>query len=379
MNDVATLIASLDPQPIYDAADSAARYIATTFTPTLLIIAVYLRTLETELDALTGEGRFARALRDIALWGTVLALYFGLATLLASFMNAVYRSVDRIGSLHLITDQLTQLVGQASAKSANVSGLDSLLDSIAANLVKAVMFMFYYVTLLVLAFLAAFLKVAHAIGYSIAFLWGLIAIPLSIISSVRLLRPWGHFFGTILLWPVVQALMLSLFAPVFRHAATALISDPTLSAADSGGGIYMLYSILNLIVSAILVAAPFIAHALVASGAAGSLITPFTAAAVAAGAGLARRIERSSGAGAFVTNRNATGTAASASMAQPATIPRPRDHTARPQDAGPGPAAMTPAPAVAPAGSSQREAPRRAAPHKPRARKRDAGPRKAQT
>ncbi len=379
MNDIATLIASLDPQPIYDAALAAARYVATTFTPTLLIIAVYVRTLETELDALAGEGRWARALRDIALWGTVLALYFGLAALLASFMNAVYRSVDRIGSLSLITGQLAQLVGQAATKSNNVSGLDSLLDNLAANLVKAVMFMFYYVTLLVLAFLAAFLKVAHAIGYSIAFLWGLVAIPLSITSSFRLLRAWGHFFGTILLWPVVQALMLALFAPVFRHAAEALISDPAVSAADSGGAIYMLYSILNLIVSALLVAAPFIAHALVASGTAGSLVTPFTAAAVAAGSGLARRIERSSGAAAFVTNRGVGTTPTSGGAAPPAAIPQPR---ARAPDTGPNPApaGMTPAAAPAAAAGSRRDASRRGAgTRQPRARKRDAGPRTTQT
>jgi len=374
MSDVATLIASLDPQPIYDASAAAARYVATTFTPALIIIAVYVRTLETQLDALAGDGRWTQALRDIALWGTVLALYFGLATLLAGFMNAAYRSLDQIGSLHLITDQLAQLVGQAAVKQNDISGLGSLLDNLAANLVKAVMFLFYYLTLLVLAFLAAFLKVAHAIGYSVAFLWGLIAIPLCITRGLRLLRPWGHFFGTILLWPVVQALMLALFAPVFQHAATALVSDPSVSAADTGGGIYMLYSILNLIVSAILVAAPFVAHALVANGAVGGFVTPFTAAAVAAGAGLARRVERSSGAAAFVTgNRFSSGTAPGGANAAAAPVPRPRAQDAAAATSASPALSPMPAPDTASTRVSRRRPARAGAkPGQPRARKPDA-------
>ncbi len=353
MNDVALLIASLDPQPIYASSATAARYVAATFAPTLLVIGVYLRTLETGFDALAGEGRWARALRDIALWGTVLALYFALGTLLSGFMNAVYRSMDRIGSLHLITDQLAQLASQAAAKPDNITGIDSLLDNLAANLVKAVMFLFYYATLLVLAFLAAFLKIANAIGYSVGFLWGLIAIPLSISGTLRLLRPWGHFFGTILLWPVVQALMLALFAPVFHHAAQALITDPAVSGADTSGAIYMLYSVLNLIVSAILVAAPFIAHALLASGTAASLVTPFTAAAVAAGAGLARRVERTSGASAFAPTSR-TGSPPSV------TVPRPRMADARPaKNAADGLAPNHPDPSprkenVTPAGTTRK-------------------------
>ncbi|MHB8346903.1 MAG: hypothetical protein ACYDHM_06850 [Acidiferrobacterales bacterium] len=318
MSDVVRLIDSLDPQPVYDASAAAARYVAATFTPVLLVIAIYLRTLRTQLDALAGAGRWAQALRDIALWGTVLAVYFSAATVLAGFMNAVYHSLDRIGSLDLITSQLTRLVAAASAKSSGAGSVAGLVDDLAANLVKAVMFVFYYLSLLVVAFLAAFLRVAQAIAYGVAFVWGLIAIPLSISGGLRLLRPWGQLLGTVLLWPVVQALMLALFAPVFRHAAGALVADPAVTAADTGGMVYMLYSILNLIVSALLVAAPFVAHALVASGAVGGLAGPFTTAAVAAGAGLARRLELASGAAAFARGRPGPATEASP------TVPRPR-------------------------------------------------------
>ncbi len=299
MSGVVELIDSLDPQPVYDASAVAARYVAATCTPVLLIIAIYLRTLRTELDALSGAGRWTRTLLDIALWGTVLGVYFAAATLLAGFMNAVYHSLDRIGSLKLITGQLARLIAAADAKGSGAGSVAGLVDNLAANLVKAVMFMFYYLTLLIVAFLAAFLKVAQAIAYGVAFVWGLIAIPLSIAGGTRLLRPWGQLLGTVLAWPVVQALMLALFAPVFQHAAATLVAARAVTAADTGGMIYMLYSVLNLIVSALLLAAPFLAHALVASGAVGGLVGPFTTAAVAAGTGLARRVELTSGAAAF--------------------------------------------------------------------------------
>ena len=345
MSDVVRLIDSLNPQPVYAASAAAARYVAATFTPPLLVIAIYLRTLQTQLDALGGAGRWAQALRDIALWGTVLAVYFGVATVLAGFMNAVYHSLDRIGSLGLITGQLASLIAAASAKRSGAGSLAGLFDDLAANLVKAVMFVCYYFTLLVVAFLAAFLRVAQAIAYGIAFLWGLIAIPLSIANGLRLLRPWGQLLGTVLLWPVVQALMLALFAPVFHHAANALVADPQVTAADSGGMVYMLYSILNLIVSALLVAAPFVAHALVASGAVGGLVGPFTAAAVAAGSGLARRLELASGAAAFTRGR--FGPAADVPADPAPVVPRQRPPGAT-SPAAPPAGAPVPAPASAP-------------------------------
>ena len=351
MSDVVRLIDSLDPQPVYAASAAAARYVAATFTPALLLIAIYLRTLQTELGVLAGTGRWAQALRDIALWGTVLAVYFGAASLLAGFMNAVYHSLDRIGSLKLITAQLARLIAAANAKRSGTGSLAGLVDDLAANLVKAVMFLFYYLTLLVVAFLAAFLKVAQAIAYGIAFVWGLVAIPLSIAAGPRLLRPWGQLLGTILLWPVVQALMLALFAPVFRHAAGALVADPAVTAADTGGMVYMLYSILNLIVSALLVSAPFLAHALVASGAVGGVVGPFTAAAVAAGAGLARRLERTSGTAAFTHVSGSTAAAA----------PPPRQ---RPPDPDPAPSVATAGVAAAPVTASPRR--RRSGPRRPR-------------
>ncbi len=336
MNSVTLLIADLDPRPVYAASATAARYVGATFTPVLLIIAIYLRTVGTQLEALAGQGRFALALRDIALWGTVLAVYFSLATVLAGFMNAIYHSLDRIGSLDLITAQLARLIAAASAKGSGAGTVAGVIDDLAANLVKAVMFVFYYLSLLVVAFLAAFLRVAQAIAYGIGFVWGLIAIPLSLAGGLRLLQPWGRFLGTVLLWPVVQALMLALFAPVFHHAAATLVSDPAVTAADTSGMVYMLYSILNLIVSALLVAAPFVAHALMATGAVTGVAGPFTAAAVAAGAGLARRLEITSGAAAFTR----TGGVASAAAAAPA-IPRPRPASA--EAAPPGPAPRAPA------------------------------------
>ena len=350
MSDVVRLIDSLDPQPVYAASAAAARYVAATFTPALLLIAIYLRTLQTELGVLAGTGRWAQALRDIALWGTVLAVYFGAASLLAGFMNAVYHSLDRIGSLKLITAQLARLIAAANAKRSGTGSLAGLVDDLAANLVKAVMFLFYYLTLLVVAFLAAFLKVAQAIAYGIAFVWGLVAIPLSIAAGPRLLRPWGQLLGTILLWPVVQALMLALFAPVFQHAAGALVADPAVTAADTGGMVYLLYSILNLIVSALLVSAPFLAHALMASGAVGGLVGPFTTAAVAAGAGLARRLELTSGAAAFTRGSGSSALAA----------PPPRQ---RPPDSAPPPVAPA---GVAPAAATASPRRRRSGPQRPR-------------
>ena len=80
--------------------------------------------------------------------------------------------------------------------------------------------------------------------------------------------------------------MLGLFAPVFQHAATALLAGLTPSVLLDQAGMQLLFSVLNLIIAAIMVGSAFVAAALVANHTViAGLVVPFLTAGVTAAAG----------------------------------------------------------------------------------------------
>jgi hypothetical protein len=151
----------------------------------------------------------------------------------------------------------------------------------------------YYLTLILATFVAMFLKVANVLIYGVAYIWGLIAIPLSITTNFRILRGWGLLMGMALLWPFIQALFLTVFTELFKNAADVIVADPDLNTAIALSNVYMLFSVMHLLLIAVLIASPFIAQALVANApAAAGIVTPFVGAALAAGALTAKASEK---------------------------------------------------------------------------------------
>jgi hypothetical protein len=290
---IGSFLTLFDPTPIYDAGEKIAMVVYATATPTLLIVAIFIRTMETQADVLVGQGRWTHAIRDFLFYSFVVTAYFGLANLISGFMNPFYSWIDSFGSMQSIGQQMSEFLGTLKDKAgaqANAQGLlPTIVDSLTAAPTVVVSLLFYYLSLLIVAVLDSFLKIAHAIGYSVAVIYGLIAIPLSITRSLRLLRGWAMFLGFLLLWPVVQGICIGLFSEVFNRAAQSLVSDPSINVGVTAYGGYMFYTVLNLLLCAVLIAAPFVASSLTSNAPAGAaLLTPFVTSAVAAGAALAR-------------------------------------------------------------------------------------------
>lgn len=320
MNETALLIELMEPTPIFEIAGQVARVVFSTITPVLLIVAIYIRVMETQLDQLAGNGRWAAALRDFLLWGTVLGLYFGIGSLIIAFMNEVYALVAKMGSLDMVTQQMERIIGQFQAKAAEQDSWTDYITDVAGAPYQLAATLVYYFSLIIVTFLAIFLRVAHAIGFGFAFIYGLIAIPLSITSNLKLLRGWAWLVGLVLMWPVAEGLCLALFAPLFEQAARALVDSPDINAAWGAGHARMLFTVLNLVVAAIMVAAPFVAGALISnSSAAMALLAPFVASATTAALATARVFEPA--------RRGIGGLASGGSMgAAPGQGPRPRPY-----------------------------------------------------
>jgi len=294
MNGLASFIAGLDLAPLYTIIQGLAKDVATYISPTLLIIAIYTRTMETQLDGLVSGGKWAAAIRDMVGWGVVLGLYGAIGYYVIDFMNSIYSWSESKGSLDTLMKTFSDIM-QKSSERLTKDGM-SFTDYLASPIV-IITGLAYYLTLIVATFAATFLKIANVLIYGVAYIWGLIAIPMSITTTFRILRGWGLIMGMALLWPFIQALLLTVFTELFKNAANVIVVDPDLSGAVAVSNIYMLFSVMHLLLIAVLIASPLIAQALVANApAAAGIVTPFVGAAIAAGALTAKASEKAGGA-----------------------------------------------------------------------------------
>lgn len=259
---VAEILKSLGPAPIYHALSVVSAFVYHTFTPGLLLIAVYVRIAGAQFDSLSGSGQWACAIRDIAFWGVIVSLYFYIGGMIASYMNAVYSITGSLGSVGTVTAQMAHALAIVSAAFARLNPVMRGVMDLVSLPVRIVATLLYYGSLIVVVFLCALTRITHAIGYGFAFVYGLVAIPISISGRVQLLRGWSLFYGFVLLWPVVQGLVLALFDPVFAAAVAGIVAHRSL-VRWGPTEVYLLFTVLNLLLSAVLIIAPCIAYALV--------------------------------------------------------------------------------------------------------------------
>ncbi|HFE37504.1 MAG TPA: hypothetical protein ENK06_03660 [Gammaproteobacteria bacterium] len=295
MDDISNIILYMAPWPVYDKIGSVASFIAAVVTPTLLIFAIVFRALETQLDNFEGQSRWASAIKDFMLYGSLISLYYLIGNALADYFNAVYAALGAgessggLGaSLSAVTDKLANYIEKAETIVSQDESIFDALGNAGASAAGMVSYGFYYLTLVAVAFFTIFLRLAFAIAFGLVYVWGLIVLPLAITQNFRLLKGWGIFAGAVLLWPVIEAIILSLSLAVFDAAIPSLSANFDTAEATKAGA-YAVFAILNLLLIAIMIAAPLVAERLVSNQSAVSAIAlPFGGAALAASAGAYR-------------------------------------------------------------------------------------------
>lgn len=300
LDQVAKLIANLDVSGMYDAIGQVAKIVSLTITPAFLIIAIYMRSLETHLGSFSSDskGRWTRAVRDIVVFTTVCAVYFSACQLIINFSNDIYKFSDNIGSLSSVMDDMDSAVKDRVAKSNKQTITEQILTALTTGggLLTIFTGFFYYFSLMVVAFLSAFMKIAHTLVFGVAFIWGLIAIPLSVSQGIKLLRGWAILSGVALLWPLIQGLLIAMIRPVFVTGLNSLVTSDTNVGVDMMSTEF-LFTMLNFIIGATIISAPFLTNALVSNaGAAQAIVAPFIAAALTAATGAAQTVASTGGA-----------------------------------------------------------------------------------
>ncbi len=285
---VGSLLAALDPGVIEKLVKPAMAMLLETVTPTLFLIALYGRLLEAQMAVVGGAGRYAVALRDMGLYGVLIVSYAMLGGLVGHYLNSLYRALGSLGSLHAVSIEMTALLKQAAVRPHGALATIEEIDSLPMQIVTMGI---YYLTLVITAFLVALLRIAQVLGYEFAFLYGLIALPLALSNILSLVRGWAKLMGFFLLWPVVEALLLAVFAPLFTHALKALMQV----AGPSGYMVvyaHMIFTILNLILCAVLLAAPYVTATLIDNaGSAQPLFAPYVTSLGGTGQAMAASLE----------------------------------------------------------------------------------------
>ena len=287
-NNVESLLLLLDPTPMYMEVFKYAETVAMYITPVLFLLAIYIRIMETQLSGLTQGPKWGEALKDIVMWGTVISVYFGLFALVSAFVNPIYAWIEQPGSIGAITDKFNEInaaLGEQYRNQTTGEKVTDLAFAAVSSPLQVGAVSAYYLTLYAAAYVTALLKIAHAYAFGVAFVWGLIAIPISISKNMKLSRGWALLVGFTLAWPLIQGVMIALFAPLFSNAADHIIHGFNGLSTVKSLDVNLLFSTVHLLLIAILIAAPFVTARLIANtSSGGEMVMPFVGAALAAAA-----------------------------------------------------------------------------------------------
>lgn len=257
MDPIALLIEEFSPALVWKPVGEFAEVVATRITPVLIVLAILIRGLEDQYRALTGQARWGAALRDALVLTFITGSYFGLADLVVHFFNGVYQDLGGHASVRQLFDRTAALLVRLELRIED-QGIKAILSAGTAVFGWGL----YLLTHLVLVFIHIGLRIAMAIGFGLVLIWGLIAIPVSITGTLRILQPWGRLAALMLVWPIAESLLLGLIAHPALSAIEALIS----LAEPPKLAVYLVLAVLELVIAAALLLAPFVARALIGSG-----------------------------------------------------------------------------------------------------------------
>jgi hypothetical protein len=214
----------------------------------------------------------------MAIIGVVITAYFAIGNLVNEFFTVAYGYFQHIGSVGSIAGQLADTI-ETLDKHKEEPGVVSMITGGAWYWATIAI---YYLSLIAVTTIIAFLHLAQALGYGLCFCWGLIALPISITRNLNLLKGWGMFTAFILIWPVIESLCMGMISSIFSNVADTLTTTASGNTDYEQGAIIMAYTTLNIILVIIAIVAPFVTNALVANAPAGKdFVVPFIAGAMA--------------------------------------------------------------------------------------------------
>ena len=285
-------LASFSPSYIYEGAYQIATSYLSVLSGVLLLIAVMIRLGNSSLDSLEGQGRYAALLKSLLIWRSVLALYFVLAGLVTELFNVLYNWTRSNGSIGRALSELGVVLNELNLRQTEARetmGTLDMLGDLAANIPRGIAFFLFFISFVLLVSIQLFFQIAQAIGYTVALVFGTVAIPMAVSQKLSILRGWGVFTATILSWPIVESLFMYLILGMSAQLGNDLTDVSATNA--SAAGIYLIFTVMNIVMTVTIISAPFVTMAIISnSGNFAGLVTPFVGGAMATTAAVTRTL-----------------------------------------------------------------------------------------
>jgi hypothetical protein len=274
---------NFDVGVIYDLGWYAAKEWMAAISGIILAIAIAIRSFEEKITlASGGETDYQKFFTTTMLVAIAMGAYFVVAWMVINFFNSIYGMIDTSDSVQRMTQQLDGVISKLLAKEYEFSFSD-VIDSAYAVFATVT----YAITFCMLILAILLMRIAHALLVSYCIFWGAAVLPMSVTTGLKQLAPWRMLCILALTWPIVDALFMYLISGSFSVMLEkgGLNIDNVTSWSMGTLVFYMAaFSIINLILVATTLSAPFVAQGMAnGTGNVTGMIGSFGAAAIAAG------------------------------------------------------------------------------------------------
>ncbi|MEK6750542.1 MAG: hypothetical protein AABY83_15290 [Pseudomonadota bacterium] len=282
------LTKAFSPDPVYRQIDVMMSWTYMNLTGPLLSVAVALRTF-TEMHAgTTGNSRWGEAIKDIVTYTVVIILYSLIANEVLTYVYALQHALGQQSGLDKLLDNMSSLLEQIHTTAKVESNKKEWWDMMgaAAELISTPILLVawgvFFISLIILLALEIVSRVALAIALGLGEVYGLVAIPISAAGGgLKLMGGWALLVGGVLMWPFVEDYLSWMAGGIITNVLDTIVSNGSLNNVNTNRiEVYLAYTVLNIFLSAIIIASPLIAEKLVANRSAlGALAMPMLGAA----------------------------------------------------------------------------------------------------
>lgn len=298
---------NFDVDTIYELGWYAASQWTAIVSGILIAVAIAIRSFEEKVTlASGGQTNYMKFVTTTFLVAIAMGLYFSFAWLIINFFNSVYGLIDTSDSIRTMAMQLDNIMSSLLSKEYEFSWSD-VYDSVYAAFATIA----YAVTFCVLILSILAMRIAHAGLVSFCLFWGSVALPMSITTGLKQLSAFKTMCIIALIWPIIDAFLMYLIAGSFSvMIENSGMGMDSIESWSLGTLVFYMgaFSIINMILVATTISAPFIAQGLAnGTGNVTGMIASFGAAGISAGVLAGRSIANKTNTAGANISREATG------------------------------------------------------------------------
>lgn len=274
---------NFDVDTIYELGWYAASQWTAIVSGILIAIAIAIRSFEEKVTlASGGQTNYMKFVTTTFLVAIAMGLYFSFAWIIIEFFHSIYGLIDTSDSIRTMAMQLDDIMSSLLNKEYEFSWSD-IYDSVYAAFATIA----YAITFCVLILSILAMRIAHAGLVSFCLFWGSVALPMSITTGLKQLSAFKTMCIIALIWPIIDAFLMYLIAGSFAvMIEKSGMGMNDIEAWSLGTLVFYMgaFSIINMILVATTISAPFIAQGLAnGTGNVTGMIASFGAAGISAG------------------------------------------------------------------------------------------------